>query len=75
MTLPVYNRLMRTIILLAVIFLSGCSAMKFHKDGASNRELSGDWTYCEAMNPYSGVIPWRRYMENCMNGKGWDRES
>lgn len=70
------NRLQIVFASLLLIVLCGCAAMAFTKPGASDAEYSRDWNDCRVKANQAGetgVIPWRNFMQECMEGQGWTR--
>jgi hypothetical protein len=68
---------MKKLILLSTILLSGCS-MTFTKPDSTEQSFQKDWTECQVMSNQAGMTssPFSNgdFLENCMIGKGWERE-
>lgn len=62
----------KTIFILCA-FLVGCS-VHYAKKGATQQDLSHDWTNCQAKAGQAGMAGNDNFLDNCMLGEGWKRK-
>lgn len=64
---------MAKIILVLCAFLVGCS-VHYAKKGATQQDLSYDWTSCQAKAGEAQMAGNQDFLDNCMVGEGWKRK-